>query len=609
MLAIASPAGAATLCAGIDRPECLTAPRAFAEAQDGDRIELGRIRETAPLASDRRIDVFGLGEGRTVLEGGLRLTSPRAGVADLTAQGLELGGTGTRLRVLSRATLRGTAVLQASSVDGSLETAGADTDARLQSVVVRVQDDDGVRACTGALTARHITVLGSGPSGARSCGGQLRLRNSIIAGAFTRPLDGPVDSASSAQLPGPDPLQVDADGRLPAGSPLIDAGSPEPLSASEWPEDRDGLPRVADGDGDGTVARDLGAFERPRPPVRLPPGNLVRDAGAEDPGGWTLGGGFEIERYGAWPFPSAAAGAALGAGHAFFAGGPNGASTASQMVDVTRFAPEIDSGQAVASLSALLGGFRADADVGILEARFLGPGGDSLGDADLATPEPEDRGNATTLLPRLRRDAVPRLTRAIEVRMRAVRTTASYSDAYFDNVALTLSPPPAPVAPRARPFAGVRVIDPIVTLGRRGRLRVRVACPQTTVGRCTGVLTATTLQRRRGRVRRLGSVPFSWHPGVHRIRVRLTPRAARRIRRRHRTPMTVFAAARDGQGVTRVSTVPVRAKRKNPPRPAPPEATQQAAPRTERVPDSRGTRGERARPPVGRPAADVRRRS
>ncbi len=64
-----------------------------------------------------------------------------------------------------------------------------------------------------------------------------------------------------------EPAFVDPDGgdyRLVAGSACIDAGDlgfvPE---AGET--DLDGLPRVADGDGDGKAVTDLGAYETPAP--------------------------------------------------------------------------------------------------------------------------------------------------------------------------------------------------------------------------------------------------------------------------------------------------------------------------------------------------------
>jgi hypothetical protein len=50
---------------------------------------------------------------------------------------------------------------------------------------------------------------------------------------------------------------------LTAGSPAIDAGHDDPLIPLLFPADANGAPRVVDGNGDGTAAADLGAFEWP----------------------------------------------------------------------------------------------------------------------------------------------------------------------------------------------------------------------------------------------------------------------------------------------------------------------------------------------------------
>lgn len=58
---------------------------------------------------------------------------------------------------------------------------------------------------------------------------------------------------------------------LRSTSPMIDAGTPgEPLGAGESPTDRSGARRIVDGDADGSVRRDIGAFEygRNAPTVR-----------------------------------------------------------------------------------------------------------------------------------------------------------------------------------------------------------------------------------------------------------------------------------------------------------------------------------------------------
>jgi hypothetical protein len=339
--------------------------------------------------------------------------------------------------------------------------------------------------------------------------------------------------------------------RLAPGSPLVDAGGTDPLAAGVWEEDRSGLPRIADGNGDGAPVRDVGAFELAPPAVPLPAGNLLGDPGAEHGGAWTLTGGFVRERYGVFPFPSAAAGGALGAGEAFFAGGPEAASSATQVVSVHRFAPEIDGGDASATLSALLGGFRSDPDSAAVEATFLDPSGRPIARTAVAGPAPAERAQVTSLLARGRSDAIPPLTRRILVTLRATRASKSYNDAYFDNVALVASAPGAPpVSPgRLKPFAGLRVLTAKARLDRRRRAVLRVACLGGTVGRCAGVV---TLAARRTPTR-LAAARVSLQPGaVRRVRLRLPARPAKR-----RSRLRLYTAVRDGQGLVRTSVAPV----------------------------------------------------
>jgi hypothetical protein len=569
--AAAGPAGADTLCVDPARPECLTAEAAFAAAQDGDRIVLAALSDDAPLASARDVDVVGAGEGATTL-GPIVLSDPGAAVADLRAASLDLAGTARWVTVAGPVLLRGSAALQAAEVDGAVALAGSGADARLDSVLVRAAGGTALAACDGALTARHVTVTGEGDGAAAACAGAtLALRDALVAGTFAEPLDGPV-TATSTVLGGA--ALVDAQGRLPAGSPLADTGSAGALDAAEWPEDRDRLPRIADGDGDGLPERDPGAFERQPAATPLPAGNLLHDPGAEAGGAWAFANGFTRERYGTFPFPSAAAGAVLGGGGSFFAGGPAASATASQRVDVGGVAPEIDRGTATARLSGLLGGYRADADAGALEATFRDPAGAAIRTVALAAPAAAQRANATTLQPRARTDAVPRLTRAIDVTLRATRAgDGAYDDAYFDNVALTLvapgaPPPPPPGVPPLKPFAGVRAITGLATVDRaRKRIGVRLLCLDGTVGRCRAVLTLTTRLKRGGPRVTAGTAEATVRPGaIRRVRIGLNGKARRTVRERRRVKMLLYASARDGQGVTRLSTIPLRVQWPKPPR-------------------------------------------
>ena len=184
----------------------------------------------------------------------------------------------------------------------------------------------------------------------------------------------------------------------------------------------------------------------------VPSGNLVVNPGAEaGPGaadsvaqpavpGWTVESTFTAVQYGAPSFPTVADGTALGGGVNFFAGGPGGAtSAATQIVDVSGAAAEIDAGKVGATLSALLGGYSGQTDHAAVTATFLnGAGAPAGGAIALPTVTSTDRNLTTGLIARTASGALPAGTRQISVRIDAIRDDGSYNDAYIDNVSLVL---------------------------------------------------------------------------------------------------------------------------------------------------------------------------
>jgi hypothetical protein len=190
----------------------------------------------------------------------------------------------------------------------------------------------------------------------------------------------------------------------------------------------------------------------------IPAGNLVVNGGAEasagspdsstilPPAGWTVSSNLTAEQYGAPDFLTTADSAALGGGANFFAGGPdNAASAATQVIDVSGAAPEIDAGKVQATLSALLGGFSSQTDRATVTATYLNAFGGGLGSVALPAVTPAERNNVTALVARTASGLVPSQTRSISVRIDTIRDDGSYNDGYIDNVGLVLGTAPVPV--------------------------------------------------------------------------------------------------------------------------------------------------------------------
>lgn len=204
----------------------------------------------------------------------------------------------------------------------------------------------------------------------------------------------------------------------------------------------------------GTVAAvAVLAVAAPSAGAAIPQGNLLSDPGGEGlpgapdastvvaPPGWVPSGNFSLVQYGAPAFLTVADGARLDGGQNFFAGGPDSpSSAASQVVDVSAAAAEIDAGRVSATLSGQLGGFAAQADAATVTATFAS--GPVL---QIGPVTPTERDSVTTLLDRSARVAVPAGTRQITVAINAFRQEGAYNDGYADNVALTLSTGAIPV--------------------------------------------------------------------------------------------------------------------------------------------------------------------
>ncbi len=200
-------------------------------------------------------------------------------------------------------------------------------------------------------------------------------------------------------------------------------------------------------------------------------GNLLANGGFEGPGaartanaspapdvsGWQVSGGMTAIRYGTSPLdllphiddsPNYLTGGVNMLWGGNTVGNP-GVSSATQTVDVSGSAQQIDTGQGTAHLSAELGGGGAFDDRMTATASFLDGTGAELGSFTIGPVTAGDRHDATTLLPRAGDAAVPSGTRAIRVMLNATESDTAPTYAFADNVKLTLalpevSPPPSP---------------------------------------------------------------------------------------------------------------------------------------------------------------------
>lgn len=202
-----------------------------------------------------------------------------------------------------------------------------------------------------------------------------------------------------------------------------------------------------------------------RAEATVPSGNLLQNPDAEAGGcsstsgppvsipGWTTTGPFTVVCYAAGISQTSASGAQIGGGAAYFMGGDQAATSASQTVDVSQAAAEIDGGGVQAVLSGDIGGFDVQDDNMTITATFLDGSGNPVGSPMQIGPVmASDRSSQTELLPRSTSGVtVPAGTRSIAVTMTANRVAGSDNDAAADNLSLILVniAPPAGTLPAA----------------------------------------------------------------------------------------------------------------------------------------------------------------
>ena len=158
--------------------------------------------------------------------------------------------------------------------------------------------------------------------------------------------------------------------------------------------------------------------------------------------GWTTSSAFTVVPYSAGGgFPAAGDPGPPDRSNQFFAGGNAATSTATQDIDVSANAADINAGKVTMDLSGWLGGFVSDPDVAILNVTYLDGGSMSLGAMIIGPVSPADRNNVTGLFLRNKSVPVPANTVTLRVTLTMTRTSGAFNDGYADSLSVVLRAP------------------------------------------------------------------------------------------------------------------------------------------------------------------------
>jgi hypothetical protein len=161
----------------------------------------------------------------------------------------------------------------------------------------------------------------------------------------------------------------------------------------------------------------------------------------EDAPPWAVSSAFTVVPYGAPGFPTSSQGPPDGMNQ-FFAGGNAASSTATQDIDVSANAADIDAGAVVCDFSAWLGGFADQEDNATMTLIFKAANRTTLV-ATLGPVTATDRASLTRLLFRFSSIGIPANTRIITVvlSMQRVATVGDFNDGYADSLSVVLRGP------------------------------------------------------------------------------------------------------------------------------------------------------------------------
>jgi len=153
--------------------------------------------------------------------------------------------------------------------------------------------------------------------------------------------------------------------------------------------------------------------------------------------GWALTGSFTVDDYGDTDRLSKDIAGKINGGNNYFFGGPGKPiSTATQTIDVTAYADEIDKGALDLFFGGELGAYGGQSDVMDLVAVVLNGSGGVL--ATLTIHGPNAKSGQNTMRGTFTVQALPAGARSIRVTMTATRQDGSNNDGYADNISLFL---------------------------------------------------------------------------------------------------------------------------------------------------------------------------
>jgi hypothetical protein len=157
---------------------------------------------------------------------------------------------------------------------------------------------------------------------------------------------------------------------------------------------------------------------------------------------WTVSSAFTVVPYGAaGGFPTASQGPPDGISQ-FFAGGNAASSTATQDIDVSANAADIDAGKVVSDFSAWLGGMANEDDNAVMTVIFNAANMTQISSSAIGPVTAADRSSQTKLLFRFGSIGVPPHTRFIRVSLAMQRVAAgTFNDGYADSLSVILRAP------------------------------------------------------------------------------------------------------------------------------------------------------------------------